>query len=98
LDAIALKALAKEPAKRYQRGALAEDLPTLLRRKPIEALPARFTDRLHKLCGVISSWCVTQRAVAAIIAQLDLPRTGKRLKQATLRARGPGNGPIQRNQ
>jgi len=50
LDAIALKALAKEPAKRYQSaGALAEDLRRYLGGKPIEALPARFTDRLHKL-------------------------------------------------
>lgn len=49
LDAIVLKALAKRPVERYQSvAALAQDLRRYLDRKPIEALPARFTDRLAK--------------------------------------------------
>jgi serine/threonine protein kinase/Tol biopolymer transport system component len=49
LDAIALKALAKDPARRYPSAtALAQDLRRYLHAKPIEALPARFTDRLLK--------------------------------------------------
>jgi serine/threonine protein kinase len=50
LDAIALKALAKEPAKRYPSAAsLAQDLRRYLDCKPVGALPVRFTDRLRKL-------------------------------------------------
>ncbi len=49
LDAIVLKALAKRPLDRYQSvAALAQDLRRYLDKKPIEALPARFTDRLAK--------------------------------------------------
>lgn len=49
LDAIALKALAKEPAKRYPSvAALAKDLQRYLHARPIEALPTRLTDRLWK--------------------------------------------------
>jgi serine/threonine protein kinase/Tol biopolymer transport system component len=49
LDAIALKALAKNPAERYaSAAALADDLQRYIDGKPIEALPARFTDRLVK--------------------------------------------------
>src|SRR5438445_800430 len=50
LDAIALKALAKDPAKRYPSGtALAEDLRRYLDGRLIEALPHRLSDRLRKL-------------------------------------------------
>jgi len=88
LDAIALKALAKEPAKRYQSaGALAEDLRRYLGGKPIEALPARFTDRLHKLVRrnkfVVG---VTAAAVAAIIAAVGFTTYRETVKQATLTA------------
>ena len=49
LDAIVLKALAKRPLERYQSVAsLAQDLRRYIERKPIEARPARFTDRLAK--------------------------------------------------
>jgi serine/threonine protein kinase/TolB-like protein len=49
LDAVALKALAKAPAERYSSAAaLAHELRCYLDGKPIEALPARFTDRLRK--------------------------------------------------
>jgi serine/threonine protein kinase/TolB-like protein/Flp pilus assembly protein TadD len=49
LDAIALKALDKEPSKRYQSvAAFADDIERYLARKPIQALQARITDRLYK--------------------------------------------------
>jgi eukaryotic-like serine/threonine-protein kinase len=49
LDAVALKALDKEPLKRYQSAAaFAEDIERYLARKPIQALQARITDRLYK--------------------------------------------------
>jgi serine/threonine protein kinase len=69
LDAIALKALAKEPAMRYASvAALAEDLRRHLHARPIKALPARFTDRLWKFLRrnrtVVG---VTATAVAAVV-------------------------------
>jgi eukaryotic-like serine/threonine-protein kinase len=72
LDAVALKALAKEPTERYpSAAALAEDLQRYREGKPIHALPARFTDRLRKFVrrnkAVIG---VSATAVAAILATL----------------------------
>jgi serine/threonine protein kinase/Tol biopolymer transport system component len=70
LDAIALKMLAKEPASRYPSvAALAADLRRHLHARPIEALPARFTDRLGKFLRrnrtVVG---VTVTAAAAVVA------------------------------
>jgi serine/threonine protein kinase len=49
LDAIALKALDREPLKRYQSAAaFTEDIERYLAHKPIQARPARITDRLYK--------------------------------------------------
>ena len=49
LDAIVLKALDKEPSKRYQSAAdFAADIECYLARKPIRARPPRITDRLYK--------------------------------------------------
>ena len=49
LDAIVLKALDKEPSKRYQSAAaFAEDIERYLARKPIQARPVRIPDRLFK--------------------------------------------------
>ena len=70
LDAIALKALAKEPTQRYRSAAaLAGDLRRYLDGKLIEARPARFTDRPRKFVrrnkAVVG---VTVTAVTAIVA------------------------------
>jgi eukaryotic-like serine/threonine-protein kinase len=73
LDAVALKALAKDPAQRYpSAAALAEDLRRHLDGKPIRARPARIAYRLGKfvgrnraLLGVIVAALVAILAVAA---------------------------------
>jgi len=72
LDAITLKALAKEPARRYSSvAALAEDLRRHLHARPIKALPTRFMDRLRKFVRrnriVV---VVTATAVAAVAAAI----------------------------
>jgi serine/threonine protein kinase/Tol biopolymer transport system component len=69
LDAIALKALAKEPGRRYpSAAALAQDLRRHLHGNPIEALPARFTDRLLKFVRRNKTVVgVTVPAVAAVV-------------------------------
>ena len=72
LDAIVLKMLAKEPARRYQSvTALVEDLRRHLQARPIEALPARFTDRVGKFLRrnriVVG---VTVTAAAAVVAAI----------------------------
>jgi serine/threonine protein kinase/TolB-like protein/Flp pilus assembly protein TadD len=72
LDAIALKALAKTPAERYPSAAtLARDLRCYLDGKPIEALPARFTDRARKFVRrnrtVVG---ITATAAAAILGTI----------------------------
>jgi serine/threonine protein kinase len=49
LDAITLKALDREPTKRYQSAAaFAEDIERYLAGKPIDALPWRITDQVSK--------------------------------------------------
>jgi serine/threonine protein kinase/Tol biopolymer transport system component len=70
LDAIVLKALAKQPVERYQSVAsLAKDLRRYIDRKPIEALPARFTDRLAKYVQRNKAMlAVSATALAAILA------------------------------
>jgi serine/threonine-protein kinase len=72
LDAIALKALAKEPAERYASAAgLAQDLQRYTEGRPIQALPSRFTDRLRKFVRRNKPLAgVTAAAVAAILATI----------------------------
>jgi serine/threonine protein kinase/TolB-like protein/Flp pilus assembly protein TadD len=69
LDAIALKALDKEPSKRYQSAAaFAEDIERYLARKPIRALQARITDRLYKFAlRNKAAFAATATALAVII-------------------------------
>jgi serine/threonine-protein kinase len=73
LDAIALKALAKDPAKRYPSvTALAEDLRRYLDGRLIEALPARFSDRLLKFVRrnktVVGNTVIAASAIRAAVA------------------------------
>jgi len=70
LDAIALKALDREPSRRYQSAAaFAEDIERYLAGKPIQALPARITDRVWKFARRNkSAVAVAATALAAIIA------------------------------
>jgi serine/threonine protein kinase/Tol biopolymer transport system component len=72
LDAIVLKALAKRPVDRYQSVAsFAQDLRRYVDRKPIEALPARFTDRLAKYLRRNKAMVgVSATALAAVLATL----------------------------
>ena len=81
LDAIVLKALAKEPAERYDGAAsIAEDLRRYLREEPIEARSAPVLDRagkfLHRNRAAV--WLVALSAVAVLAAvgvdRLILPR------------------------
>jgi eukaryotic-like serine/threonine-protein kinase len=69
LDAMVLKALDKEPSKRYQSAAaFAEDIERYLAGKPIQALPGRITDRLWKFALRNKSAVVmAAMALAAII-------------------------------
>ncbi|HZO24307.1 MAG TPA: LpqB family beta-propeller domain-containing protein, partial [Steroidobacteraceae bacterium] len=84
LDAIALKALAKEPAGRYpSAAALMEDLRRYLNARPVQALPARLTDRLRKfLRRNRVTVGVTVTAVAIVVAAVTLAVV-----------RQPGQGP-----
>jgi serine/threonine protein kinase/Flp pilus assembly protein TadD len=70
LDAIALKALAKDPAERYpSAAAFQNDLHRHLGGKPIEALPARLIYRLQKFVRRNKTPVgVSVTAVAAILA------------------------------
>ena len=69
LDAIALRALAKEPAERYpSAAALAEDLRRYLEGKPIQAQPARWPYRLRKF--VRRNKTVVAVSAAAVVAIL----------------------------
>jgi serine/threonine protein kinase/tetratricopeptide (TPR) repeat protein len=69
MDAIALKALDKEPSKRYQSAAaFSADIERYLAGKPIHALPARITDRVRKFAlRNRSAVAVSVVALAAIM-------------------------------
>jgi len=88
LDAVALKALAKVPAERYASAAtLAHDLRCYLDGKPIEALPARFNDRLRKFVRrnrtVVG---VTATAAAAIFGTIGYALHRETVAQAKIAA------------
>ncbi len=89
LDAIALKALAKEPAERYPSAAtFAQDLRRYLDGKPIEALPSRFTDRLRKFMRRNKTVVgVTATAVAAILATIGYTLHRETVTQAKIAAK-----------
>jgi eukaryotic-like serine/threonine-protein kinase len=96
LDAIALKALDREPSKRYQSAAaFAEDIERYLARKPIRALPARITDRLYKFTlRNRSAVAVAAAALAAIIVTVGYTihrETATRAKIAASATALPGS-------
>jgi serine/threonine protein kinase/Tol biopolymer transport system component len=83
LDAIVLKALAKDPARRYQTAAaLADDLARYLERKPVKALPAGPIARLQKFVArnktVAISSTIAALATVTVVAFLliGVPRQG----------------------
>ena len=72
LDAITLKALDREPSKRYQSAAtFAADIERYLARKPIQALPVRITDRLWKFARRnTSAVAIAAAALAALVVTI----------------------------
>jgi serine/threonine protein kinase/TolB-like protein/Tfp pilus assembly protein PilF len=69
LDAIAFKALSKEPPERYPSAtALADDLRRYLKGEPIKAIRARFTYRLRKF--VLRNRTAVGAAATAVAAVL----------------------------
>ena len=88
LDVIVLKALDKEPSKRYQSAAaFAEDIECYLARKPIQARPARITDRLYKLAlRNRSAVVVAAMALAAVIVTVAYTLHREAVSQARLTA------------
>ncbi len=88
LDVIVLKALDKEPSKRYQSAAaFAEDIECFLARKPIQARPARITDRLYKLAlRNRSAVVVAAMALAAVIVTVAYTLHREAVSQARLTA------------
>jgi len=88
LDAVVLKALAKEPAQRYpSAGALAEDLRRYLDGKPIQARPARIVYRLRKfMLRNRAVLAVSVAAFAAILAVVGYARYRASVAQVTVSA------------
>jgi eukaryotic-like serine/threonine-protein kinase len=88
LDAVVLKALAKEPGQRYSSAAaLAEDLRRYLDGKPIRARPARVVYRLRKfIMRNRALLAVSVAALAAILAVVGYARYRENLAQVTVSA------------
>jgi serine/threonine protein kinase len=72
LDAIVLKALAKEPARRYQTAAaFAQDLQRYLEGKPVDARQPRFQYRVQKFVGRNTAlFAVSAAALMVAIASI----------------------------
>jgi serine/threonine protein kinase/tetratricopeptide (TPR) repeat protein len=75
LDAVTLKALAKEPSERYASASgMAEDLQRYLRREPVEAQPPRLSYRLKKfVLRRRTEVAVITIATAAIVITVGYP-------------------------
>jgi serine/threonine protein kinase/TolB-like protein len=88
LDAVVLKALAKEPAQRYpSAAALAQDLRCHLEGKPIRARPALIVYRLRKfVLRNRALLAVSVIALAAILAVVAYARYRESLAQVTVSA------------
>jgi eukaryotic-like serine/threonine-protein kinase len=89
LDAVVLKALAKEPAQRYpSAAAMAEDLRRHLDGKPIRARPARIAYRVSKFVWRNRALVgVSAAAVVAILAAVGYPRYRDSRAQVTVSAK-----------
>jgi eukaryotic-like serine/threonine-protein kinase len=88
LDAIVLKALDREPSKRYQSvAAFAEDINRYLARIPILALPPRITDRLYKfVLRNRSAVAIAAMAFVAIIVTVGYAIHRESATRATIAA------------
>jgi eukaryotic-like serine/threonine-protein kinase len=88
LDAIVLKALAKEPAQRYpSAAAVAEDLRRHLDGRPIQAQPARLAYRLRKFAlRNRELLAVSVAALAAILATVGYALYRESRAQVTVSA------------
>jgi serine/threonine protein kinase/tetratricopeptide (TPR) repeat protein len=75
LDAVTLKALAKEPSERYASASgMAEDLQRYLRREPVEAQPPRLSYRVRKfVLRRRTEVVVTTIATAAVLVTVGYP-------------------------
>ena len=89
LDAMVLKALAKEPAQRYaSAAAMAEDLRRYLAGKPIQAQPARLSYRLRKFVRRNRTLLgVSAAALAAILATVGYALYRESHAQVTVSAK-----------
>ncbi len=66
LETLCLRAMAKEPPRRYQTaGALADDLRRFLKGEPVQARPVGQVEKLWR-------WCRRNRAVASLTAAVVL--------------------------
>jgi serine/threonine protein kinase/WD40 repeat protein len=89
LETIILKAIEKEPARRYQSGAqLADDLRAFLDYRPINARPVGWTERIWRLCrrnplvaGLLATVALLVVAVA-IISSLSAVRLERALSDS----------------
>ncbi len=88
LETIVLKAVARQPADRYQTAAeLAEDLGRFLEDRPVRARRASAVERLwrwcrrNKLVAALSVAVVGLLAVVAIVASVGYVRTSAALRQ-----------------
>ncbi len=71
LDALVLKALAKEPSERYDSAAsMAEDLQRYLRREPVRARLTPITHRVGKFLrrNAATAWLIAMSVVAVVVA------------------------------
>jgi serine/threonine protein kinase/Tfp pilus assembly protein PilF len=71
LDALVLKALAKEPADRYESAAsMAEDLQRYLRREPVKARLTPLTHRAGKFLrrNAATAWLIAIAIIAVVVA------------------------------
>jgi serine/threonine protein kinase/Flp pilus assembly protein TadD len=71
LDALVLKALAKEPSERYDTAAsMAEDLQRYLRREPVKARLTPVTHRVGKFLrrNAAMAWLIALSIVAVVVA------------------------------